>query len=276
MRKTKLSLLALVIALAAALGVAAVAKSQNANGNSSGGNGKSDSGSSAQNNNVSQSNLKNNNGNSGGQAAVQNGRNADDVVDDPDDEDAGPVTNATGKNLGQETAALHRSIVASFVQSLLAVAEQDSAIGPQVKVIAQQQNQDEAVTDEALQSVETRGKIKTFLVGSDYKNLGALRSQYVHTRNRIRQLTRLMNDTQDETVKATLATQIQTLNTDMTNLNKFITDNENQFSLFGWFFKLFNPAVAPQDSASDTTTAPEPVPLPLPAPAPGGTYPQSP
>ncbi len=147
---------------------------------------------------------------------------------------------ADNNNKGQLNAETHRSEVANFVQSLLQVADREGGIGEQVRVIAQQQNDSEAATTQAIEKVQTRSKIKTFLIGSDYKNLGALRSEMVKTRNRIEQLNRLMENIQNEGDKTELQNQIQTLEQEQTNIENFIKAQEGKFSLFGWLLKLFN------------------------------------
>ncbi len=134
----------------------------------------------------------------------------------------------------------HRSAVANFVQGLLQVADREGGIGEQVRVIAQQQNDSENTTTQAIEKVEKRNKIKTFLFGSDYKNLGALRSEMVQTRNRLEQLDRLLEDATDEANKTELQNQIQTLEQEQTKIESFIKAQEGRFSLFGWLLKLFN------------------------------------
>lgn len=142
------------------------------------------------------------------------------------------------KNQGQTNAQLHRSVVANFVQTLVHVADREGGIGQQVRVIAQQQNQSASTTTAALEKVENRSKIKNFLIGSDYKNLGALRSEMVQTRNQIAQLTRLTEQA-TSTDKTLLLQQIQDLGQEQTRIENFIKTNESKFSLFGWLVKLF-------------------------------------
>lgn len=144
------------------------------------------------------------------------------------------------KQQGQINAEQHRSAVANFVQSLLQVADREGGIGQQVRVIAQQQNQSASTTIQAMEKVQTRSKIKTFFFGSDYKNLGTLRSEMVQTRNRLEQLNRLMENVQDEGGKIELQNQIQTLEQEQIKIESFIKAEEGKFSLFGWLVKLFN------------------------------------
>jgi len=148
--------------------------------------------------------------------------------------------NATNSK-GQINAAEHRSVVANFVQGLLKVADREKGgIGEQVRVIAQQQNQSDATATEAINKIQNRSKIKTFLIGSDYKNLGALRSEVVHTRNRLDQLNRLLPTVQNASDTVEIQNQIQTLEQEQTKIENFIKAQEGKFSLFGWLFKLFN------------------------------------
>jgi hypothetical protein len=139
---------------------------------------------------------------------------------------------------GQVNAEQHRSTVANFVQTLLkTVSSTEDEIGQQVRVIAQQQNDSDATTTEAIEKIQSRNKIQTFLFGSDYKNLGALRSEIVQTRNRINQLNRVIQNATETTV---IQTQIQALEQEQTKIENFITAQESRFSLFGWLVKMFN------------------------------------
>ena len=141
---------------------------------------------------------------------------------------------------GQTNAQEHRSAVANFVHGLLEIADREGGIGEQVRNIAQQQNQSASETIRAMETVQTRSKIKTFLIGTDYKNLGVLRSQIVQTRNRLEQLNKLMENIKNQGDKTELQNQIQTLEQEQVKIENFIKAQENQFSLFGWLAKFFN------------------------------------
>jgi hypothetical protein len=141
---------------------------------------------------------------------------------------------------GQINAQEHRSAVANFVQNLLQVADREGGIGQQVRVIAQDQNQSSETTVQAMEQVQSRGRVMTFFFGPDYKNLGTLRSEMVQTRNRLAQLNRLVDSAQSESDKTELQNQIQTLEQEQTKIEDLISSKEDQFSLFGWLVKLFN------------------------------------
>lgn len=158
-----------------------------------------------------------------------------------------PRNSKNDDNKGQLNAASHRSTVANFVQNLLFIADRNTSgsetnngIGDQVRVIAQEQNEDKDIVANEIEQIENRNPIKTFLIGSDYKNLGALRSEMVKTRNHIDQLKRLVDDATTGEDVSGLQDQLKVLEEEQTKINDFITANEGKFSLFGWFVKLFN------------------------------------
>ncbi|MDQ3089874.1 MAG: hypothetical protein M3Q24_01850 [bacterium] len=136
--------------------------------------------------------------------------------------------------------ASNRSAVSTFVQSLGKVADQEKGIGSQVRVIAKEQNESEASTSKAIKKVKERNSIKTFLVGTDYKNLGALRSELVKTYNRIRKLEELKPQAVKIENQTELGVQMESLTNEQSKIETFITANEEKFSLFGWAAKFFN------------------------------------
>lgn len=189
--------------------------------------------------------AKSDNANGGQSNTGNQGKNPNVIaIDDTIQTTDTTATQETGKkekkeNKGQFNAELHRSAVATFVQSLLAVADREGGIGQEVKVIAEQQNETKDRASDLINAVENRNKVKTFFIGTSYKNLGELRSQMVQTRNQIDQLKRLADKAENEGDKTELQSQIQVLEQEQTNINNFITSNESKFSLFGWAVKLF-------------------------------------
>ncbi|MCX6781018.1 MAG: hypothetical protein NT003_02800 [Candidatus Magasanikbacteria bacterium] len=141
---------------------------------------------------------------------------------------------------GQFTSEEHRSSVANFVQSLLKVADREDGIGEEVRVIAQQQNDSSATSTAAMAKVESRGRIHTFILGTDFKSLGDLRSEMTTTQNHIDQLKKLESKMKTKVDKDELTKQISSLEDSQVKVNAFVTTHENKFSLFGWFVKLFS------------------------------------
>lgn len=150
-------------------------------------------------------------------------------------------TNENRGNGNQLKGDEHRSAVATFVQSLLDAANKDnSGIGEEVKAVAKAQNDTKEQESEAIDKINARSKVKTFFLGTDYKNTGMLRSQTVKTQNQIDQLNALLAKTTSADTKIALQAQISALTLEQQKINDFIKANESKFSLFGWFVKLFN------------------------------------
>ncbi len=122
----------------------------------------------------------------------------------------------------------------------LAEKDQDAQERDELKSVSQEQNDSKDRATEAMKNVENRNGFLTFLIGTDYKNLGALRSELKTTENNIARLEKAEARTTDPALKAGLQTQIDALKTANANAQNFITANESKFSVFGWFFKLFN------------------------------------
>ncbi|MBI3337181.1 MAG: hypothetical protein HY005_00975 [Candidatus Staskawiczbacteria bacterium] len=150
------------------------------------------------------------------------------------------VAFAKAQNSGKANGAEHKSAVATFVQSLLDAANKEKwEIGEQIKVIANEQNDGKDNVANAIDKIQSRNSIKTFLIGTDYKNVGRLRSEMVKTENQINQLNRLLDKTTNTDTKTILQAQIEALKQEQQKINDFLKANESKFSLFGWFVKLF-------------------------------------
>lgn len=141
---------------------------------------------------------------------------------------------------GKFTAETHRSAVASLVASLLADAERDGGIGAEVRAVAQSQKDSAPTISAAMKKVEERSALKTFFLGTDWKNTGALRSEIAKTDADIDRLEAALDRATDDSVKEDLALQIEALKDARANIETFVEAHEGTFSLFGWFTKLFS------------------------------------
>ena len=150
----------------------------------------------------------------------------------------------------QVTGAEHRSTVSTSVQSLLNAADKEQGgVGEQVRGVAQQLSESNDRIANALDKIQNRNKFKTFLIGTDYKNIGQLRSEMVKTRNQIDWLNRLLDKTTSEESKTSIQGQISSLELEQQKIDDFLKANESKFSMLGWFVKVFN-----QSSESPTPT----------------------
>lgn len=140
---------------------------------------------------------------------------------------------------GQKMSQEHRSAVSEVVKELKNIAGKNGGIGQEVSQIAQEQNESGNRAADAIEAVENRSGLKTFFLGTDYKNLGDLRSEIVTSENHIDRLTKAKERTDDPAIKADLTAQINALNLELSKARTFIQQNESKFSLLGWFVKLF-------------------------------------
>lgn len=139
----------------------------------------------------------------------------------------------------QLNAEMHRSVVATAVQSLLTIADRENGIGGDVRGIARMQSDLASTSAEAIKKIENRSRAKTFLVGSDYKNLGQIRSEITTTQNNVHRLKNLLMKTASSTNRIELVAQIRTLENSQKQLDAFVREHEDSFSLLGWVVKLF-------------------------------------
>lgn len=145
-------------------------------------------------------------------------------------------SSATGTAMRLE----NRSGVAAQVQALLSLADRAGGIGPEVRVIAREYASTSARIGEAKDKVESRPGWMTVLIGADYRNLGALRSELSTTESQIKRLETAMDRSTDVTVKADLQVQINVLKAQASTTAEFVEENESSFSVFGWFVKIFS------------------------------------
>lgn len=148
-------------------------------------------------------------------------------------------TTGTEKKHSISISEEHRSVVALFVKSLLSVADREGGIGGDVRTVAQSQNDAASTTATAMAKVEERGSIRTFLFGSDYRNLGVIRSALATTSANISHLKALLGRAENTADSAELTLQIKALESEQAKVSAYVTAHEDAFSLFGWATKLF-------------------------------------
>lgn len=149
------------------------------------------------------------------------------------------ATSSDDKGDPSLTGEQHRSAVATFVHSLLEVADRDGGIGEQVREIAREQERAASSTAEAIDRVESRSSWKSFILGSDYTNLGELRSRIASSTTERTALEALRDKARSASDKAALDEQIKALDETKTKLERFVDEHENRFSLLGWLVKWF-------------------------------------
>lgn len=160
------------------------------------------------------------------------GRDQDDDRGRSDDDNM-----ASSTDRGQGEA--NRSTVATRVQELLRVADRDGGIGEQVREVAREYASSTERVEKAKTEVEGRPSWMQVLIGADYRNLGALRSEVVTTENQINRLSEARDRAVSAEVKASLETEIAALRDTASSTKAFIEEKESGFSLLGWLFRMF-------------------------------------
>jgi hypothetical protein len=146
---------------------------------------------------------------------------------------------------GSPNAALHKNKVLKVVDKLNEVSDEEEEIGneetsEEIEEVANDEEENVDEVAEAIEAVETRPKWKTLLFGSDYKNLGQLRSHLAHNTNAIRKLTRAKNEVQAEGNEEDVQAQLGELIQERERIRNVITEYEDDFGILGWVFRFLN------------------------------------
>lgn len=139
---------------------------------------------------------------------------------------------------GEIAGEKHRSDVAEVVKKLEKIADKDISIGKEVMDVAKEEKDASEKVKDKMNAVDKRGGFKTFLIGSDYKNLGELRSELVRTDNDLNRLNKALGKATDVSIKADLEAQIKELSAIKSEAEDFAKSIDGKFSLFGWLVRM--------------------------------------
>lgn len=163
---------------------------------------------------------------------------------DKPDKAQGKPEDKGNKGQGSLNAAEHKQKIIEVVGNLNAVSDEEEEVGNEEtsedidEVVNDELDDVEDVT-EAIKAVETRPKWKTLLFGTDYKNLGQLRSHLAHNTNSIRKLSRVQENVQAENQEQVQA-QLGELVQERERIRSIITEHEDDFGILGWVFRFLN------------------------------------
>jgi len=151
----------------------------------------------------------------------------------------------TNKGQGSANALLHKKNITDVVINLNEISDEEDQIGnkevsDEIEEVAvdEEESVDEVV--DAIDAIEKRPKWKTFLFGSDYKNLGQLRSSLAHNTNSIRKLDKAQNEVQANGNEADVQAQLGELIQERERIRTIITEHEDDFGILGWVFRFFS------------------------------------
>ena len=131
-----------------------------------------------------------------------------------------------------------RSQVANAIKVMLEVAERNGGIGQEVKIIAQEQNQNKIRLEESFNKIEERSGFVKFLIGPDYKEIDGARKILKQNDEKIQKLNQIRTQLSNQGDQQQLAEQIKVLEQANLEIEDSLTNIANSFSLFGWLSKL--------------------------------------
>ncbi len=161
------------------------------------------------------------------------------------DKDVGKPADKGNKGQGSPNALLHKKNITDVVISLNEISDEEDQIGnedvsDEIEEVAIEEEENVDEVADAISAVEKRPKWKTFLFGSDYKNLGQLRSSLAHNTNSVRKLHKAQNEVQangnEEDVQAQLGELVQ----ERDRIRTVIAEHEDDFGILGWVFRFFS------------------------------------
>ena len=133
---------------------------------------------------------------------------------------------------------------------------EDPEIGEEAGELAEEQENIEDRVEETIEEVDKRSSLVKFFIGPDYKNLGQLRKEVVHTRNNVRQLEHLREKAGEEE-QGSIDEAIQALQAKASDIQADITERSSGFSLFGWLLRWFS-GYDQTEPPTEPTVTPEP------------------
>src|SRR3989338_6029096 len=110
----------------------------------------------------------------------------------------------------------HRSAISNLARELNKIADRDGGIGKELREVAKEQNNLKEEVSNAIDEVEGRGGLKIFFLGTDYKNLGIVRSAMVTTDNHIDRLIKAKERAANPAIAEDLDEQIVALQAEKT------------------------------------------------------------
>lgn len=160
------------------------------------------------------------------------------------------VESSPGKSMGNTKSAKNNPDVGAHVSKV-------KNITLDLKKIAKEEVENEDIVDEVedaaddislstvnnilpIEEVSDRPAWKSFLLGPDYKNLGAIRSNLVKTQNQIKNIEKTMEKNMGEEENNTLRARLGELEEERLTIFNYINEKDDGFSLFGWLAKLLS------------------------------------
>ena len=150
------------------------------------------------------------------------------------------VTEKTNQGKNNSTSEQRRSQVATAVQAMLQIADRDGGIGQQVRVIAQNQNQNQEKLEKNVEKIQSRSEIAKFLIGANYGEIKDAQKTLEQNKEQIKQMNQIRTQLSNQGDQQQLAEQIKVLEQTNQEIEALMENSQKGFSLFGWLNKLIS------------------------------------
>ena len=137
-------------------------------------------------------------------------------------------------------ASDHMSTVAQHIQELHDLADKQKAIGPEIREIAQAQQDSQASTAAQLRRMDNRSRLMKFFFGQDEDAVSQLSSLETANEERIIRLQTVLDQTDDEDAKIVIENTIDSLEEQNLLIAQQIELGDESFSIFGFIRQIFN------------------------------------
>jgi len=169
--------------------------------------------------------------------------NGDEAVSNEESSDEDINVPAKGKPTNKESqgqGTSRRSRVANAVHELLAIADRDGGIGPQVREIAKSQQSSHEEAEKALEKVKGRKGWVKFLIGPNYKQISLVENRLDEINKQLEELKDLRGKLSNPEDSTLLDSQVEAIKQLQTELQAEVQDSKKGFSLFGWLNRLLS------------------------------------
>lgn len=130
--------------------------------------------------------------------------------------------------------------MANAVQAMLQVADREGGIGQQVRVIAQNQSQNQVKLEQNVEKIQSRGGFAKFFVGPNYGEIKDAQKSLEQNKEQIKQLNQIRTQLSNQGDQQQFTEQIRILEQSNQEIEALLADAQKGFSLFGWLNKLIS------------------------------------
>ncbi|MFA6284916.1 MAG: hypothetical protein WC643_00075 [Parcubacteria group bacterium] len=155
-------------------------------------------------------------------------------------QDSAAKDNASNGKSSSNPSIQKRSQVANAVQAMLQIADRNSGIGQQVRVIAQNQNQNKIRLEQNVEKIQRKSGFAKFFMGPNFGEINDAQKTLEQNKEQIRQLNQIKTQLSNEGDQQQLAEQIRVLEQSNQEIETLLAGAQGGFSLFGWLNKLIS------------------------------------